>query len=205
MRQVPRRAWYNVAVNGPILVRNLHQDRAIYGNMISRSTRHLSHYTMSSRNWHSFPRKQTTRAILADFTVLVVKVLCQVAFFGGKVKLLSIGDNLYMYPHGNRYVCTYTFFLLKRWPLESSIPSLGSLCTANCGSSPSFVNARARHEREKEERGKRGRGGRLQLRLRKGSRMNAWVSRKRQKESCLSRKFVKTSRAPFSSSRFHSI
>ena len=43
MREVPRRARYNIAANGSILVRNLHQDRAIYGNVISRSTRHLPH------------------------------------------------------------------------------------------------------------------------------------------------------------------
>ena len=48
MREVPRRAWYNIAANGTILVRNLHQDRAIYGNVISCSTRHLPHWLNGS-------------------------------------------------------------------------------------------------------------------------------------------------------------
>ena len=61
--QVPRRAWYNIAANGPILVRNLHQDRAIYGNVISRSTWHLRPPSFCSYNvatYHIFQYRLTT-------------------------------------------------------------------------------------------------------------------------------------------------
>ena len=45
MSQVPFRVRYHVAVIGPYLVCSLHQERTIFGNLISRSTRHLPHFS----------------------------------------------------------------------------------------------------------------------------------------------------------------
>ena len=64
--------------------------------------------------------------------------------------------------------------MLRNEPGNSSIQSLHSLCTADCYSFRSFVNAKTR---EKEREGERE-GGRkaAALRLRKGSRMNESLS-----------------------------
>ena len=66
MREVPRRAWYHVAVNGPILVEVANQDRAICGNVISRSTRHLPH-------WERVSQPRVVRSPLRPISAVTAK------------------------------------------------------------------------------------------------------------------------------------
>ena len=68
--------------------------------------------------------------------------------FSGDIARASVTDFRHVWLSPSAMANRLRILLLLKHDL---IQSLGSLCTANCGSSPSFVNARARHEREKEE------------------------------------------------------
>ena len=71
--------------------------------------------------------------------------------------------------------------------MTSRIPSLDSLCTANCGSFPSFVNARHERRRRGEGKEKREAAAASPPRI-----THECPSFPKMAESCLSRKFVTT-------------